>query len=171
MKLSCNCGCHSNQNSNCGCCTGVDILTPMKITNLPGSSTLSYRVGTHATFLETMKARLANNSFPALNNLKTRDANDSSIAFLDAWATVADVLTFYQERIANEGYLRTAVERQSLVELARLAKYAPSPGVSASVYLAFTLEDSYNIEIPVGTRAQSTPTSGELPNHLKHRKN
>ncbi|KAF3886722.1 MULTISPECIES: putative baseplate assembly protein [Nostocales] len=163
MKLSCNCGCHSNQNSNCGCCTGVDILTPMKITNLPGSSTLSYRVGTHATFLETMKARLANNSFPALNNLKTRDANDSSIAFLDAWATVADVLTFYQERIANEGYLRTAVERQSLVELARLAKYAPSPGVSASVYLAFTLEDSYNIEIPVGTRAQSTPTSGELP--------
>ena len=30
-----------------------------------------------------------------------------SIALLDAWATVADVLTFYQERIANEGYLRT----------------------------------------------------------------
>ena len=161
MKLNCNC--NSNHNSNCGCCEGVDILTPMKVTNPPGLSTLGYRVGKHGTFLETMKARLGDSNFSALKNLKTRDAQDSSLAFLDAWATVADVLTFYQERIANEGYLRTAIERRSLVELARLVKYAPSPGVSASVYLAFTLEDGYNLSIPVGTRAQSSPSSGELP--------
>ena len=48
-----------------------------------------------------------------LRNLKTRDPNDFAIALLDAWATVADVLTFYHERIANEGYLRTATERRS----------------------------------------------------------
>ena len=48
------------------------------------------------------------------------------IALLDAWATVGDVLTFYQERIANEGYLRTATERRSVLELARLVGYAPS---------------------------------------------
>ncbi|MBR8837437.1 MAG: putative baseplate assembly protein [Stigonema ocellatum SAG 48.90 = DSM 106950] len=157
MKLNCNC------NSNCGCCEGVDILTPMKVTNPPSLYTLAQRVGTHATFLETMKARLGSSDFPALKNLKTRDAKDPSIAFLDAWATVADVLTFYQERIANEGYLRTAVERRSVVELGNLVKYASSPGVSASVYLAFTLEDGYNIEIPVGTRTQSKATSGKLP--------
>ncbi len=34
-------------------------------------------------------------------------------------AALADVLTFYQERIANEGYLRTATERRSILELAR----------------------------------------------------
>ena len=44
--------------------------------------------------------------------LRTRDDDDFTIALLDAWATVADVLTFYQERIANESYLRTATERR-----------------------------------------------------------
>jgi hypothetical protein len=163
MKLNCNCNCHSDHKSNCGCCEGVEILTPMKVANPPGLYSLGNRVGTHATFLETMKARLGDSNFPSLKNLKTRDANDPSIAFLDAWATVADVLTFYQERIANEGYLRTAIERRSLVELGNLVKYVPSPGVSASVYLAFSLEDGYNIEIPVGTRAQSAGTSDTLP--------
>ena len=45
-----------------------------------------------------------------------------------------DVLTFYQERIANEGYLRTATERRSMLELARAIGYELSPGVAASTY-------------------------------------
>ena len=40
------------------------------------------------------------------------------MALIDACACVADVLTFYQERIANEGFLRTATERRSVLELA-----------------------------------------------------
>ena len=59
-----------------------------------------------------------------------RDDDDFSIALLDAWATVADVLTFYQERIANEAYLRTATERLSVLELARLIGYQLRPGVA-----------------------------------------
>ena len=50
---------------------------------------------------------------------------------------VADVLTFYQERIANEGYLRTATERRSVLELAREIGYELSPGVAAGTELAF----------------------------------
>jgi len=50
---------------------------------------------------------------------------------LDGWATVADVLTFYQERIANESYLRTAIERRSLLELARKIGYELRPGIAA----------------------------------------
>ncbi len=94
--------------------------------------------------------------------LPTRAAGDPSVAMLDAWATVADVLTFYQERIANEGYLRTATERRSLLELARLIGYKPHDGVAASVYLAFTLDAGTEVTIPAGTRAQSVPGPGEL---------
>ena len=50
-----------------------------------------------------------------LSRLATRSTGDPAIAILDAWALVADVLTFYQERIANEGYLRTATERRSIL--------------------------------------------------------
>ncbi|BAZ37721.1 hypothetical protein NIES4101_36440 [Calothrix sp. NIES-4101] len=152
-------------NENCGCCEGVESITPISTANRPGLNNLAYRVGTHSTFLEIMKASISSSKYPALANLKTRNSNDASIAFLDAWATVADVLTFYQERIANEGYLRTATERRSVLELARLVGYSLRPGVAATVYPAFTMEIGYNkdTQIPAGTKIQSLPAAGEMP--------
>src|SRR5215211_2972357 len=95
----------------CGCCGGAEALTPLGSANRPGLNALAYRgAGTHATFLETMKARLSSSEYPALAGLSTRDPDDPAIALLDTFATVGDVLTFYTESIANEGYLRTATE-------------------------------------------------------------
>jgi hypothetical protein len=139
------------------------MITPQTTANRPGLPALAYRAGVHATFLETMKAHLASHTYSTLSGLTTRDTGDPTIALMDAWATVADVLTFYQERIANEGYLRTATERRSIQELARLVGYTLRPGVAASVFLAFELEKESSVEIPVGTRAQSLPGPGELP--------
>jgi hypothetical protein len=150
-------------NELCGCCEGIERLTPITIANRPGLGALLYRVGTHGSFLETMLARLSASDFPELGGLTIRTADDPSIALLDAWATVADVLTFYQERIANEGYLRTATERRSILELARLVGYRLRPGVAASVFLAYTLELDHNVTILPGNRAQSVPGPGELP--------
>jgi hypothetical protein len=160
-----------NTSCTCGCCEGVRIDVPAVIANRPGLPTLACRVGTHATFLETMIARLSSKDFPALAALKTRDPGDAAMALLDGWALVADVLTFYQERIANEGYLRTATERRSILELARLVGYTLRPGVAATVYLAYTLDvDSSQTPpqanktiIPAGARSQSVPGPGELP--------
>ena len=146
----------------CDCCDGPDILTPLTMANRPGVRELRCRVGTHATFFETMQARLSSAAFPELAALKTREQSDASIALIDAWATVADVLTFYQERIANEGYLRTATERRSVLELARLIGYALRPGVASSVYLAYSIDkDSAPVEIPKGARSNSIPGPGE----------
>lgn len=157
MSRGCGCG------GGCGCCEGTERVTPMAVTNRPGLDALVYRVGTHTAFLATMKARLSSVELPELAALTTREADDPAIALLDAWATVADVLTFYQERIANEGYLRTATERRSVLELARLVGYEPRPGAAASVHLAFELETGHEVEIPAGNRAQSQPGPGELP--------
>ena len=148
-------------NEECGCCEGTEILTPTPIANRPGLPALAYRAGTQAAFLESMLARLASSDYSALRGLTSRDGADPAVAFLDAWATVADVLTFYQERIANEGYLRTAVERRSILELARLVGYRLRPGVAASVYLAYTLDPDRDVTLPVGSRAQSVPGPGE----------
>ena len=149
----------------CGCCEGIRQATPVAILNPPGASALTYRVGTHGSFFESMVARLAQyelDPLRPLHNLTTRAIDDASIALLDAWAIVADVLTFYQERIANEGYLPTATERRSIIELAALVGYTFRPGVAASGYLAFLLQDGYDAEIPPGTRAQTLPGPGEL---------
>src|ERR1700752_3132201 len=155
-------------NSNdCGCCAGVTDQTDVALTNRPGLTALAYRVGTHAQFKQRMLARLSAAERSALAGLQTRADDDFAIALLDAWATVADVLTFYQERIANESYLRTATERLSLVHLARLIGYEPRPGVAAHTLLAFTLEDAPGspdrVVIDIGTKVQSIPGPGELP--------
>jgi len=167
----------------CACCSGIAKLTPATVVNRAGLSALRYRAGTHGSFFRTMKARLSEielapedfqeNGLPVplttdllrpLLALTTRQSSDPAIAMLDAWAVVADVLTFYQERIANEGFLRTATERLSVLELARLIGYRVRPGVASSVYLAYTLEkESAPVVIPAGTRAQSLPGPGELP--------
>jgi hypothetical protein len=165
----------------CGCCSGIVVVTPEPEYNRPGLPSISYRAGTYSTFLESMLARLstvyidvsadggtgASSRLYPLKRLTTRELSDPSIALLDAWAVVADVLTFYQERIANEGYLGTATERVSVLELARLIGYKPRPGVAASVFLAFTASNGFKGEIPAGTRAQSIPGAGQTAQYFE----
>jgi hypothetical protein len=135
------------------------------VENLPGLSALAYRVGTHGRFKTSMLSALSAN--PALEALTTREDDDPAIALCDAWAVVLDVLSFYQERIVNEGYLRTATERRSILEMARSIGYELGPGVAAGTYLAFNLETAHGApdeaRIAIGTKAQSLPEQDELP--------
>src|SRR5262249_51459239 len=70
-------------------------------------------------------------------------------------------------RIANESYLRTATERLSVLELARLIGYELRPGVAATTYLAFTVDDAAGAPpqttIDAGVKVQSLPGPGETP--------
>src|SRR5262249_10476378 len=149
----------------CGCCEGAVESTPAPISNLPGLSTLAYRVGTHARFKQTMLVRFSQHD--ELRALTTREDDDPTIALVDAWASALDVLTFYQERLANEGYLRTAIEQRSVRELARAIGYELGPGVAADTRLAFELETAPGAPksalLKVGTKVQSVPGQDELP--------
>jgi hypothetical protein len=151
----------------CGCCTGVTQLTPVAIANRAALPAISYRVGVYATFLASMEAALSGSAVPALAGLRTRSSGDFAIALIDAWSEVLDILTFYTERLANEAYLGTAIEARSVFELARLVGYKPSPGVSASTVLAFTLATATGsppiVPIAAGTRVQSVPGPGQTP--------
>jgi len=152
-------------NMDCHCDTTA-ARTPLSIANRPGLSAIAYRVGTQPQFKSGMLADLGQ-----VPGLKTRADDDFSIGLLDAWACVADTLTFYQERIANESYLRTATERRSLVELGRLIDYRARPGVAAGAYLAFTIEDAPGapelaaqpLTVAAGLKVQSIPAQGALP--------
>ncbi len=137
--------------------------TPIAHDNVPGHDAIAYRVGRYGDFRETMLARLADPEAPfaPLNALRTRAVDDPTIALIDAFAAVGDVLTFYQERLANEGYLRTALEPRSVTELARLTGYRTKPGVASSVFLSFTVDPGSSLVLSAGTRAQSVPGPGQ----------
>lgn len=137
------------QNLNsCNCCEGITAKTPLKVYNQAGLKAISYRIGNYSQFRESLLNKLSSADLVALNQLTTRANDDFTIALLDAWAIVADVLTFYQERIANESYLNTAIELRSVLELARLIGYELSPGVAATTYIAFTVDENHKIGLP-----------------------
>ncbi len=155
--------------TDCNCdCDDESPVIPRALSNRPGLKALSYRIGTHASFLEAMKTRAADagpDGQAPLARLDLRNADDPAVGLLDAWALVADVITFYQERIANEGYLRTARESMSVQALAALTGFVPNPGLAASVHLAYDVQDqdAKGVLIPAGSRVQSTPDAGGLP--------
>jgi Baseplate J-like protein len=153
----------SELSSTCNCCEEIQIQDPEF--NYPGLSAIAYRVGSHGSFKARMLKAISGNE--ALSVLTSRDDNDLSIALLDSWAAVLDVLSFYQERIANEGYLRTATERYSILELAREIGYELRRGVAASTYLVFNLETVLGspgyAKIYSGTKAQTIPGQDEKP--------
>jgi hypothetical protein len=153
--------------NDCGCCEGTTAETPVALENRPGLDAIDFRAGKHPQFKATMLAALTTAGHPALRNLRTRDDDDFTIALLDGWATVADVLSFYSERIANESFLRTATERRSILELARSIGYELNPGVAASTWLAFTVEEAEGApgyaNIDKGTKVQSIPGPDEKP--------
>ena len=158
----------------CGC---YQTETPdFVIGNPPGQPAIRFRLATHEGFRRRMLQRLSRWTLPdgehagsrPLARLSTRSTGDFTIALLDGWATVLEVLSFYQERIANESFLRTATERRSVLELARAIGYELRPGVAASTWLAFTLEAGENapeeVRIPAGTPVRSIPRKeGERP--------
>ncbi|WP_194918887.1 putative baseplate assembly protein [Catenulispora rubra] len=154
-----NCGC-------AGCRTGTALETPAAVFNPPGQSALTFRVGTHGQFLSSLRARLSSPAYPALSKLTVRSTDDPAIALLDAWAVLGDLLSFYSERIADEGYLRTATQNASIQMLGGLVGYRPRPGVAGGTALAFTIDPPQNpggdtvALLPAGTRAQSVPIPG-----------
>jgi len=166
----------------CGCCDGVEVATPLEISNRGGLSEIAYRIGDYGDFRASLQAALSSSAWTPLRALHTRDDDDFTIGLIDAFACAADVLTFYQERIANESWLETATERVSLQEMGKLVGYRLRPGVAAETWLAFAVEtppasppgignDPGNfvtgvpaaIRLPPGLKVQSIPGPGEKP--------
>ncbi len=157
-----------------GCCT-EHVSEPRW--NDPGLTSLRYRIGDQQQFFARMIANISRQIVPPdgdpvrsrrpLSALTTRSLDDTTIAMLDAWACVCDILTFYQERYFNEGFLPTATEPKSVLEIAKAIGYQPRPGVAASTRLAFMLDETSaapkQVEIAVGTAVMSIPGPNEMP--------
>lgn len=143
---------------DCGCCATPPSGTAIE--NRPGLTALAYRPGTFMTFRQELIEALARKD--GVSTLTSRGSDDYTISTIELWSAVADVLSFYQERIANESFLRTAVHRDSMLRLVRLLGYELAPGVAAQTWLAFTVERGQTTTVPPRTRVKSVPVADEL---------
>ncbi|TQM64944.1 baseplate J/gp47 family protein [Humibacillus xanthopallidus] len=165
MTADCSCTSGTACSDGAGCSGCADDLAAA---NLPGQSELHWRTAPHGAALARMRSWLAGDSQPLdIRSLSHQGTDDPAIALLDTWAVVTDVVSFYTERIAQEGFLRTATERDSVRQQARSLGYELRPGVSAQAELAFDVETAPGspevVVVPAGTPVQTVPAPGKLP--------
>ena len=111
-----------------GACPCETCQDPHSVQNQPGLGTIAYRVDDFSGFRRALLRPLAGEQ--AL--LGWRPApGDLGLQLLEWWAYLADILTFYNERIANEDYLRTAELPTSVTGLVGLLGYRPRPAIGA----------------------------------------
>jgi hypothetical protein len=124
-------------------------LFPRRPANRPALARIGYRIGEYPDMVEAMLRHI--DGEVALAGWTHRGADDPGIALIEAAAIVGDVLTFYQERYANEAYLRTALWRESVAGLVRLLGYRLSPGLGGHATLAVELKPTAGrVVVPAG---------------------
>jgi hypothetical protein len=77
------------------------------------------------------------------------DPTDFGLAMIEAFAHVGDILNYYIDRVANEGTLVTAVQRRSIINLARSYGYVPAGYSSARLTLRISPRPGVTDEIVI----------------------
>jgi hypothetical protein len=141
----------------CPCESPAD---PEVVSNPPGLATIADRVDDFTGFRRALLRPLPGEQ--ALGAWRPAPG-DLGLQFLEWWAYLADILTFYNERIANEAYLRTAQFPESIAGLVALLGYVPAPGLAATGRVAAirtTTRPAEPLVIPAGMQLSSTATPG-----------
>ncbi|HEY2360473.1 MAG TPA: hypothetical protein VGK36_05120 [Candidatus Angelobacter sp.] len=95
---------------------------------------IDYQAKDYDSFLRGMLDML-----PArLPGWQTRTEADLGMALLELFAFLGDHLSYYQDRVANEGYLRTAGQYESVRRLLALIDRQLFPGLAAKALVAVT---------------------------------
>jgi hypothetical protein len=143
--------------SVCPCDTPPDrpLVIPAGLSSLPRQTQL---------FPDVRQALLEEIRFKqALDAWRARGSRDFGVMWLELWAYVADVLGFYDERIANESYIRTAVRRPSLRRIVDLLGYIPAPGIAGETRLAAIAEGRTTVQVPARTGFRSDAFDNQPP--------
>jgi hypothetical protein len=140
-------------------CDEKAIFTPLDIP--AGMDSLPRQMAGFPDFRRAMLTALREKY--ALNNWQARDEDDLGVMLLEMWAYVCDVLSFYDEVIANENYLRTAELRPSLRKLTDLLGYVPRPAVASSVVMTAIAEGRKALNLNQGTAFRSEAFDEESP--------
>lgn len=98
-----------------------------------------------------------------LTDWRARGKDDLGLMLLEMWSYVCDVVSFYDEAIANETYIRTSMLRPDIRRLVALLGYRPRPAVGSSVQLAAMADGRLPLKIPVGTAFRSGAFNGNPP--------
>ena len=122
---------------------------------------IDYTHKDYASLREAMLA-LAREKLPAWTD---HSPNDLGVVLVELFAYMGDSLFYYMDRMVNESYLTTALERRSVMHLLRLIGYELRPPLpaSADLTLLFDSDATGLVTVNPGTRFQTTPEATGEP--------
>jgi hypothetical protein len=147
--------------NNSPICPCEGFTHPQVIFNPPGQETIAYRVGDYISFRRALLQSLANEN--ELTQWRPGSKRDLAVQIVEWWAYLADILTFYNERIANESYLQTADLPENIQNLIQILGYRPRPGIGARGVVAALINSPKPFTLPQGFQIQSKPGPGKQP--------
>ncbi len=157
-----NCTCQNThlkgQTAGCKCNIWVH---PEPLDIIAGLNHIPRQIATFPDFRQAMLAKVREES--ALSNWRAREEDDLGIMLFEMWAYICDSLSFYDEVISQETYLRTARLRPSVRKLVDLLGYFPRPAVAASARLVAIGAGRRLVKLPARTAFRSGAFEGELP--------
>lgn len=142
-------------------CPCDQFVHPQPLRISAGLSSIPRQIALFGEFRRAMLADVRKHS--SLDNWRAREIDDLGVMLLEMWAYLCDNLSFYDEIIAHEAYLRTSQRRSSLRRLVGLLGYLPRPAVAASVTLAALATGRRTVLLPAGTAFRSSAFNGEAP--------
>jgi len=133
--------------------------------NRAGLARFRYVDGNALTFLEELRADLAAR-FPEWTEIHERDYDtpspDWAWEIVRAFARAGHVLGEHVDAYANEGYLRTATQWDSVRKLVAMLDVQPAPPASASTPLVIDAKDEPGT-LAAGFAVRHTPKDGGAP--------
>lgn len=91
----------------------------------------------------------------------SRSPNDFGVVLIELFSYMGDVLSYYGDRIANESFLGTAVQRRSVLNIARTIGYEPTDTIASTVELTFSTSASAPgvVTVPKATKVSTRATA------------
>src|SRR6266478_1196895 len=117
-----------------------------QITQITGGPVVDYMARDYESLLKAMYDLI-----PTKLPQWTDFANEADFGnvLLELFAHIGDILSYYQDRVANESFLGTARTRHSVIEHLRLIGYMLSTAVPAAASLNVTVPSTVNDKVTI----------------------
>jgi hypothetical protein len=87
---------------------------------------------------------------------------DFGVALVEAFAYLGDLMSYYIDRTANEAFIATATQRESVLNISQIYGFIPSGYRNANLTVSFSNTSESNVvSIPAGTVVSGDVTIGD----------
>ena len=118
-----------------------------EIKQVNGSPVIDYMARDYESLLRAMRDQIPE-KLPEWRDFA--DEADFGNVLLELFAHLGDILSYYQDRVANESFLGTARSRRSIIEHLRLIGYELGTAAPAAVTLNLTVPGTVTSTVTVG---------------------